>query len=636
MKAQQLATILLPLFLCVQGQRYVPYGLGLGGIPSGQVPAENIIRAPPLPNAPISNGPSVNYNLPIGHSYKRPEGEYGIASVVQNGRLAIPNGATVAANGNGRLTQALGLGSIYVERGANGASLTHPGRLVRIQKRSADESLDAAGSHPETKVIGTPTYRKREEYDHGSLYRLAKEALKKNPRKGISFKKAEGSYGIASIHEGSTPPRSVDAEELKKLEDKINQEYAVQNKAPSSPVELRKFVEVPLEQPTGVSFETAEGAYGVSPAFYPFHSRHRRQAVGSGSVTAVLVDFDGDGDDAAPAPPTTNSFAPVVGFTVREPEGGTPSKHILKNVVFRKRPDGVKPTLSAEAPKKHVLRIPDSIELPPFGVSPRKTAEESPDLQTVALPAGHRASKRPTSRKPTSVATIEFRPTFPVEHIHPALPPLPTSPPRTSKPSQSHSPSHDSAQKKALAKTPADSHKLDASPLVAVPPGQVVYNRQLAASVPVQPVHKISAPSRPPAVPTLRPAPTGRQFLTQPQLRPATQQTVQVRQPLQPQATVIAQPPPIHTVGAPQAVASPYPGALYQQYTPFDPATYQVPQPVQTFQPAHYTLPYSAIVGDPYIQARIARSTAAKQQGSAFDASSVYDLSRRIIQGVHS
>lgn len=579
----------------------------------------------------------MNYNLPIGHSYKRPEGEYGIASVVQNGRLAIPNGATVAASGNGRLAQHLGLGSIYVERGANGASLTHPGRLVRIQKRSTDESLDAAGSHPETKVSGASAYRKREEYEHRSLYKLAKEALKKNPRKGISFKKAEGSYGIASIHEGSVPPRNVDAEELKKLEDKINQEYALQIRPPGSPVEPRKFVEVPLEHSTGVSFETAERAYGVSPAFYPFHSRHRRQAVGSGSVTAVLVDFDRDGDDAGPAPPATNNFAPVVGFTVREPEGGTPSKHILKNVVFRKRPDGAKPTLSAEVPKKHVLRIPDSIELPPFGVAPRRTAEESPDLQTVALPAGHHAGKRPTSsRKPTSVATIEFRPTFPVEHIHPALPPLPKSSPRTSKPSLSPSQSHDSAQKKTHVKASADSHKLDASPLVAVPPGQVVYNRQLAASVPVQPVRKPSAPSRPPAVPTLRPAPTGQQFLTQPQLRPATHQTVQVRQSLQPQATVIAQPPQIQTVGAPQAVASPYPGALYQQYTPFDPATYQVPQPVQTFQPAHYALPYSAVVGDPYIQARIARSTAAKQQGSAFDASSVYDLSRRIIQGVHS
>lgn len=672
MKAQQqLAPVLLALFVCVQGQEYFPYGAGLSGIQTGQVPAANIIRAPPLPNAPISSGPAVNLNLPLGRSYKQPEGAYGIGSVVRNGRIAIPPGATVAANGNGRLTDVLGLGSLYIERGANGGSLTSPGRLVRIQKRSADESRGLRFHYSEglstaaLELSGAgvlPRHAKQDEYDRASLYKLAKEALKKNPRKGISFKKPEGKYGVASIFDGVHPRFSSDAEKQKILEDKVGRKYPVHEHAPNSPEEALRIV---AEHPKGVSYKKPEGEYSIAPLFdratlfNPFiYRRHRRQAVGSGSVTAVLVDFDKDTDaPAQPRSPPTSSFAPVVGFTVQEPEGGTPSKHILKNVIYRKRPGSFKPALSPDAPPtKPVLRIPDSIELPPLASIPHKSGEESPDIQTVALPVASQVSVRPkpiVSRKATSTATIEFRPTFPVEHIKPALPPLPRpTTPRHSKASHSNTDS----LKKAPPKSTAQSHNLATTPLVAVPAGQVVYNRQLAGSVPVQPVQNVALQSRPPAIPTqtLRPTPTVQRVLTQPQHQAVAQPTTRVHPHLQAQPNIVAAAPAQSTLQvqptvvaapapAPQlqtVAASPYPGALYQQYTPLDPNTYQVAQPgqYQTFQHSPYTLPYAAIVADPYSQARIVRSTLGRlrQQASPYYSSSVYDLTKRIIQGVHS
>ncbi|XP_077487396.1 uncharacterized protein LOC144098542 [Amblyomma americanum] len=674
MKAQQLAIVLLASFLCVHGQRYIPYGVGTSGIQTGQVPAANIIRAPPLPNVPVSPGPAVNLNLPIGRSFKTPEGAYGVGSVVQNGRLAIPAGATVAANGNGRLTEVLGLGSLYIERGANGGSLTTPGRLVRIQKRSPGEipdtpirSEDLITSESELSGAAVlPKHLKKDEYDRTSLYRLAKEALKKNPRKGISFKKPEGSYGVGSVFEGHNPRFSEGSEKHKKFEAKLSREYPVHRDALSSPDGL---VGALADHSKGVSYKKPEGEYGVSSVFEDFglfnpffHRRQKRQAVGSGSVTAVLVDFDKD--DSAPQPPLapTSSFAPVVGFMVQEPEGGTPSKHILKNVIYRKRPGGLKPS---DVPTKPVLRIPDSIELPPLGGVPDQAGEESPDIQTVALPAAPRVSAPPkpiVSRKATSTATIEFRPTFPVENIPPALPPLPRPSSIRSKTSHFHGDTH--GPKKTTPKPVAETHKLGASPLVAVPPGQVVYNRQLASSVPVQPVRTSLGQSRPPAVPTqvLRPGPTAQRVFNQPQaqvaapgqpqlhLQPnvvaaapgpaaAPQPAVHVQPQLQTQPRVIAAP----QAPAPQlqaVAAAPYPGALYQQYTPLDPSTYQVGQPgqIHPYQHNPYAFPYATIVADPYGQARIARSTAGRlrYQASPFDASSVYDLSKRIIQGVHS
>lgn len=676
MAQQQLASVLLALLVCAHGQ-YLPYGGGLSGIQTGQVPAANIIRAPPLPNAPISSGPAVNLNLPLGHSYKPPEGAYGIGSVVKNGRISIPPGATVAANGNGRLTDVLGLSSIYIERGVNGGSLTSPGRLVRIQKRSADESRDerlhyvddlSTAASELTGAGVVPRHAKQDAYDRVSLYKLAKEALKKNPRKGISFKKPEGKYGVASIFDSVNPLFHSDTEKHKKLEVGVSQKYPVHGDAPSSPEEALRAL---ADHQKGVSHKKPEGEYSIAPVFdratlfNPFiYRRHKRQAVGSGSVTAVLVDFDKDTDTPVPPPSApTSSFAPVVGFTVREPEGGTPSKHILMNVIYRKRPGAFKPALSPHAsPTKPVLRIPDSIELPPFGGVPHKTGEESPDIQTVALPASSHASPRPkpiVSRKTTSTATIEFRPTFPVEHIKPALPPLPRpSTPRHSK--GSHSNTDTSSPKKTPAKSASESHKLAETPLVAVPAGQVVYNRQLSASVPVQPVRNVALQSRPPAVPTptLRPTTTAQGVLTQPQVQAVAQPTARgppqihahpnivtaapPQQTLQVQPAVVAAPPP--PAPAPQlqtVAASPYPGALYQQYTPLDPNTYQVAQPTQyqTFQHSPYALPYAAIVADPYTQARIVRSTVARlrqQQASPFYPSSVYDLTKRIIQGVHS
>ncbi|KAH7937351.1 hypothetical protein HPB49_011053 [Dermacentor silvarum] len=668
MKAQQqLASVLLALFICVRGQQYVPYGPGLNGIQTGQVPAANIIRAPPLPNAPVSSSPVVNLNLPIGRSYKAPEGAYGIGSVVQNGRISIPPGATVAANGNGRLTDVLGLGSLYVERGVSGGS---PGRLVRIQKRSADESRDVRHHYEEDlrtavrELTGAgvlPRHTKHVEYDRESMYRLAKEAIKKNPRKGISFKKPEGGYGVGSIFDSVNPPFSKDTENHKKLEAKVSRKYPVREDAPNSPEEALRTL---ADHPKGVSYKKPEGEYGVASLFDTttlfnpfFHRRHRRQAVGSGSVTAVLVDFDKDTDSPAQPPSApTSSFAPVVGFTVQEPEGGTPSKHILKNVIYRKRPGSFKPAFSPDAPPtKHVLRIPDSIELPPLGGIPEKTGEESPDIQIVAS-QGTARSKPVVSRKATSTATIEFRPTFPVEHIKPALPPLPRPSTRHhSKASHSHTDA--SALKKAPAKSMTESHKLATSPLVAVPPGQVVYNRQLAASVPVQPVRNVGLQSRPPAVPTqtLRPVPTVQRVFSQPQLQATAQPTAQVQPQLQAQHNVVAAAPaaapqstlqvqpPVVAAAPPQlqaVAASPYPGALYQQYTPLDPTTYQVAQPgqYQTFHHSPYALPYAAIVADPYNQARIVRSTAGRlrQQASPFESSSTYYLTKRIIQGVHS
>ncbi|XP_075553116.1 uncharacterized protein LOC142585909 [Dermacentor variabilis] len=674
MKAQQqLASALLAIFTCVQGQQYVPYGPGLNGIQTGQVPAANIIRAPPLPNAPVSSGPAVNLNLPIGRSYKAPEGAYGIGSVVQNGRLSFPPGATVAANGNGRLTDALGLGSLYIERGVNGGSLTSPGRLVRIQKRSVDQSRDLRRHYEEdlrtavTELVGAgvlPRHTKHDDYDRVSLYRLAKEAIKKNPRKGVSFKKPEGEYGVGSVFDTVNPRFSKDTEKHKKLEAMVSQKYPVREDAPNSPEEALRDL---ADHPKVVSYKKPEGEYGVASLFDRttlfnpfFHRRHRRQAVGSGSVTAVLVDFDKDTDSPAhPSSAPTSSFAPVVGFTVQEPEGGTPSKHILKNVIFRKRPGSFKTGLSTDSSlTKHVLRIPDSIELPPLGGIPENTGEESPDIQTVAS-QGSARPKPIVSRKTTSTATIEFRPTFPVEHIKPALPPLPRPSARHHS-KASHSPTDASALKKAPAKSTTESHKLATSPLVAVPPGQVVYNRQLSASVPVQPVRNVGLQSRPPAVPTQtsRLTPTVQRVFSQPQLQATAQPTAQVHPQLQaqhsvvaaapaatPQSTlqvqpaVVAAPPP--TAPQLQAVAaSPYPGALYQQYTPLDPTTYQVAQPgqYQTFHHSPYALPYAAIVADPYNQARIVRSTAGRlrQQASPFDSSSIYYLTKRIIEGVHS
>ncbi|KAL1419245.1 hypothetical protein MTO96_005339 [Rhipicephalus appendiculatus] len=505
-----------------------------------------------------------------------------------------------------------------------------------------------------------PRHAKQDDYDRTSLYKLAKEALKKNPRKGISFKKPEGKYGIASIFDGVNPSFTSDTEKHKIFEAKLGRKYPVDEHAPNSPEEALRIL---AEHPKGVSYKKPEGKYSVAPLFdretlfNPFiYRRHRRQAVGSGSVTAVVVDFDKDTD--APAPPRsppTSSFAPVVGFTVQEPEGGTPSKHILKNVIYRKRPGSFKPALSPDAPPtKPVLRIPDSIELPPFVGVPHKSGEESPDIQTVALPVPSQDGTRPkpiVSRKTTSTATIEFRPTFPVEHIKPALPPLPRpSTPRHSK--ASHSNTDSSSPKKAPPKSTSESHKLATAPLVAVPAGQVVYNRQLAGSVPVQPVRNVALQSRPPAIPTQ----TVQRVPTQPQLQaaqtaprvhphlqaqPNLVAAAQAQSTLQVQPTVVAAPPP--PAPAPQlqtVAASPYPGALYQQYTPLDPNTYQVAQPAQyqTFQHSPYTLPYAAIVADPYNQARIVRSTLARlrQQASPYHSSSVYDLTKRIIQGVHS
>ncbi|KAL3245121.1 hypothetical protein MRX96_018259 [Rhipicephalus microplus] len=677
MKAQQqLASALLALFVCVQGQEYFPYGAGLSGIQTGQVPAANIIRAPPLPNAPLSPGSAPNLNLPLGRSYKQPEGAYGIGSVVRNGRVSIPPGATVAANGNGRLTDALGLGSLYIERGANGGSLRSPGRLVRIQKRSADESRggrfyyseDVSTAASELSGAGVlPKHDKQDWHDRTSLYKLAKEALKKNPRKGISFKKPEGRYGVGSIFDGVNPPFRSDTEKHKTFEGRVGRKYSVDEHVTFSPEALR----VLADRTKGVSYKKPEGGYSVAllfdreTLFKPFiYRRHRRQAVGSGSVTAVVVEFDKDTD--APAPPRsppTSSFAPVVGFTVREPEGGTPSKHILKNVIYRKRPGSIKPAVSQDAPPtKPVLRIPDSIQLPPFVGGSQKSGEKSPDTKTVAVhvPSQEDTRPKPTiSKKTTSTATIEFRPTFPVGHTKPALPPLPRpSTPRHSK--TSHSDTDTSSSKKAPPKSTSESHKLATTPLVAVPPGQVVYNRQLAGSVPVQPVRNVALQSRPPATPTqtLRPTPTVQRVpTTQPQLHAARQPTPRVHphiqaQPnviaaapaqstVQVQPTVVAAPPPTAPVPQIQTIAaSPYPGALYQQYTPLDPNTYQVVQPAQyqTFQHSPYTLPYAAIVADPYNQARIVRSTVGRlrQQASPYHSSSVYDLTKRIIQGVHS
>lgn len=667
-----MAAVFLSLVFCVQGQHVLPYGSGVpGGLQpfgfnQGVAPAGNIVRAAPLPRNQGSPNLLPNLNIPapaleIGRSFKRPEGEYGLGSIFESGRTSFPGGASVA-NGHGRLAGQLGLGNAFVERGVAPGSYRSPGRIIRLQKREADptafhapedthasrtsptsqdknENLQVAESNPGE----IRSYRIREgEYDGGAKYRLAKESLKLNPRKGISFKKPDGQYGIGTVSGGASPTSYPVvpgfAPRLKKFHSATGLEGFPRDDtlAGITTPNVATLGHATLSR-TGRSFKKPEGEYGIgsilgesTPVGPYFHHLRKRQAIGSGKVTAVVVEYDKDSE--APSPrvmPPPNNYAPVVGLTVEDPPGGAPDRFVLKNVIYKKRPGALKPTgLVEPSPRKTVLRIPDSIILPSSTQSHPPTAGVHVRHSTTPLPVtqvtGRKHEVSPSTTHAPS-ATIEFRPTFSADNFHqtPPHPPQRQAPaPRPFKSTSFFATFPKSLPgfptKPTNPPKPADhSHKLSAPPLVGVPPGQVVYNRQLASSVPVQPVRS-SPPfqSRPPLPPLPTPVPT--------------QPPVQVQQVY----------PQQQFQSAPQA----YPGTvqapegLYQQYTPLAPGTYPVPQqpPVAQFDQASFGLSYPDVLPGSYVQARSARSAEDIIRDAAFDTSSVYALSKRIVQNVHS
>ncbi|CAN7936895.1 unnamed protein product [Ixodes hexagonus] len=727
---QQLATVWLSVVFCVQGQQVVPYeqrvsgsavpfGFNqgkLGWIFAGVVRPENYIASAPLSNAPPNPRELPNLRIPapaleIGQTFRRPDGQYGIGSIFENGRTSIPAGASIA-NGRGSLGDQLGLGNLFVERAAGAGAQGEFRRVVRLGKRAVDESLDIPAFDKEGEVLkfestenqetlatdevsdATPSapleqpapLTKEWQYDGGYKYRLAKAAIKSNPRKGISFKLRDGEYKMGSVFDSTPSPVF-----FENRREPLPKKYIAEISAEADSNQSKPLLEIPYhgELPSGAPYKKPEGEYGIGTVFAEgipsgfekIHHLAKRQAVGSGKVTPVVVEFDKDAETHGPVnPPASSQFRPGFGFHVQVPPNldERTSKLVLKNVVFRKRPGAFKPAIVSDPPKKPVLKIPDSIELPP-STFPRQTTAGVTGQEPVTSTPAQQSSAPTPAPNPTSGATIGFRPTFPAEHfpssqsphqLNPlntpvhhksptarhfpktsAHPPLPTFPPKSPFQTKHHAP-----------KPLTQSHKLSASPLVAVPPGQIVYNRQLASSIPAhaQPFRsQVSLLQKPPASPS--PLQAVQQVTQTRQVQPAPPpQQIPAPQPtpgLQP-ATALPQAPRVHQVQhvqsvyppppqlqsdppAPAPVPQPYPGvvqspgALYQQYSPFDPATYPVAQPGQFDQPT-YGLPYPTLLSDPFVQARTARSAARKLREDSLSASSVYALSKRIVEGVHS
>uniref|UniRef100_V5IBB2 Putative secreted protein n=2 Tax=Ixodes ricinus TaxID=34613 RepID=V5IBB2_IXORI len=396
MKAQQLATIWLSLVFCVQGQHVVSYGQRVSGsaqpfvFNQGVVRPENLIATSQYSNAPPNPRELPNLRIPapaleIGQNFRRPDGQYGVGSIFENGRTSIPVGASVAS-GRSSLSDQLGLGNVFLERAAGAGLQGGYRRIVRLRKRAADESLDIPAFDKEGEELKFESTENKEtlvsdaglgatlsapleepapitkqwQYDGGYKYRLAKAAIKSNPRKGISFKIRDGEYKVGSVYDSTSLPLSLEKRQAPPTKKFLP---AISSEVSSSRSKAFRGVPKRGELPTGISFKKPEGAYGIGSifgkgtpvGFEHLHHLAKRQAVGSGKVTAVIVEFDKDAENRAPVnPPASSQFRPGFGFNVQVPPNldERTSKLVLKNVVYRKRPGALKPAVISDPPKK--------------------------------------------------------------------------------------------------------------------------------------------------------------------------------------------------------------------------------------------------------------------------------------------
>ncbi|EEC04046.1 hypothetical protein IscW_ISCW016960, partial [Ixodes scapularis] len=287
------ATIWLSFVFCVQGQQVVSYGQRVSGsaqpfvFNQGVVRPENLIASAQYSNAPPNPRELPNLRIPapaleIGQNFRRPDGQYGVGSIFENGRTSIPAGATVAS-GRSSLTDQLGLGNVFVERAAGAGLQGGYRRIVRLRRRAADESLDIPAFDKEGEELKFESTENKEtlvsdagldatlsapleepapitkqwQYDGGYKYRLAKAAIKSNPRKGISFKIRDGEYKVGSVYDSASLPLS-----LEKRQAPPNKKFvpAISTEVSSSRSKVFRGVPKRGELPTGISFKKPEGA----------------------------------------------------------------------------------------------------------------------------------------------------------------------------------------------------------------------------------------------------------------------------------------------------------------------------------------------------------------------------------------